>query len=130
LPADGQYWSPKVAATDGQLVFSLAQAFFGPTCTTELGADRCKNGFGTDEAGATSSVGYGQMTVAAASVSVVTVVAANGQNFAVDGTELAHLVNGGAPSSVAPTDFRYSAGPYLVTVSAGTVIAANEVSIG
>jgi hypothetical protein len=130
LPADGQYWSPKVVAKNGQLVFSLAQAFFGPTCTTELGADRCPNGFGTNEAGATSSAGYGQVTVAAASLSVVTVTAANGRNFAIDGTELAHLVDGGAPSASAPTDFRYSPGPYLVTVSAGGVTAANEVSVG
>jgi hypothetical protein len=130
LPADGQYWSPKIVAKDGQLVFSLAQAFFGPTCTTELGSDRCPNGFGTDEAGSTGSAGYGQVAVAAASLSVVTVTAASGQNFAIDGTELAHLVDGGAPSASAPTDFRYSPGPYLVTVSAGGVTAANEVAVG
>jgi hypothetical protein len=129
MPADGQYWATKVTVKDGQLVFTLAQAFFGPTCTKELGADRCPNGAGTNEADAPNPAGYGQFTDAPASLSTVTVFAANGQNYAIDGTELASLVDGGTPSAGAPTDFRYTPGPFLLTISSGGVDAANEVSL-
>ena len=60
---DGQYWATKVVVKDGQLVFSFAQAFFGPTCARELGADRCTNDFGTNEADAPNPAGYGTITI-------------------------------------------------------------------
>jgi hypothetical protein len=119
---DGQYWATNVTFTKNNgLEFSLAQAFFGATCTTELGADRCANGVGVDDSK------KGGVSIVPSGLTVVTVVAANGQNYAIDGTELARLITGGAPSPSAPTDYKYIAGPFLVTISGGGFTAANEI---
>jgi hypothetical protein len=119
---DGQYWATNVTFTKNNgLEFSLAQAFFGATCTAELGADRCANGVGVDESK------NGGVSIVPSGLTVVTVVAANGQNYAIDGTELARLITGGAPSASAPADYKYIAGPFLVTISGGGFTAANEI---
>jgi hypothetical protein len=119
---DGQYWATGVTySKNNGLEFELAQAFFGATCTTELGVDQCANGVGVD----TSK--KGGVSITPSGLPVVTVVAANGQNYAIDGTELAHLVTGGAPSALAPADFKYIPGPFLVTISGGAFTAANEI---
>jgi hypothetical protein len=119
---DGQYWATAVTfSKNNGLEFSLAQAFFGDTCTTELGADRCANGFGVDDS---KKAG---LSISPGGLPLVTVVAANGQNYAIDGAELARLVTGESPSASAPTDYKYIAGPFLVTVSGGTFTAANEI---
>jgi len=119
---DGQYWATGVTfSKNNGLEFSLAQAFFGATCTTELGADQCASGVGVDESK------KGGVSIVPSGLTVVTVVAANGQNYAIDGTELAHLITGGAPSASAPADYKYIAGPVLVTISGGTFTAANEI---
>jgi hypothetical protein len=119
---DGQYWATGVTySKNNGLEFELAQAFFGATCTTELGADQCANGVGVD------TTKKGGVSIVPSGLPVVTVVAANGQNYAIDGTELARLVAGGAPSASAPADYKYIAGPFLVTISGGTFAAANEI---
>jgi hypothetical protein len=119
---DGQYWATDVTVTTNNgLEFSLAQAFFGPACVSALGADKCTNGVGVDlnKKGAVSIVPSG--------LTDVTVVAANGQNYAIDGTELARLITGSAPSASAPADYKYIRGPFLVTISGGAFTAANEI---
>jgi len=122
VPKDGQYWATGVTVSKSNgLEFSLAQAFFGATCTTELGAAQCANGVGVDESK------KGGVSIVPSGLTVVTVVGANGQNYAIDGTELARLITGGAPSASAPADFKYIAGPFLVTISGGTFTAANEI---
>jgi hypothetical protein len=116
VPKDGQYWATNVTfAKNNGLEFSLAQAFFGATCTTELGADRCAEGVGVDESK------NGGVSIVPSGLTVVTVVAANGQNYAIDGNELSRLITGGAPSASAPADYKYIAGPFLVTISGGAV---------
>ena len=119
---DGQYWATDVTfSKNNGLEFSVTQAFFGATCTTELGADRCANGFGVDDS---KKVG---LSISAGGLPLVTVEAANGQNYAIDGTELARLITGESPSASAPSDYKYIAGPFLVTISGGAPTAANEI---
>ena len=119
---DGQYWATTLEATSSQLIFIVVQATFDASCTVAPTADGCSNGFAIEESPTA------KITAAPGQLTVVTVVAGNGQNYAIDGTELAGLVGGAAPSAKARIDFRYTAGPYLVTVSAGVVVAANEIA--
>jgi len=118
---DGQFWSPSVAVKDGQLVFALGQAFFGPTCTTELGAAACTGDMGVaDTLPAT-------VTLDPTGLASVSVVDTQHRNYAVTGAELAGLVGGAAPSSPAPATYAYHPYPFLLTVLAGAVVEAHQI---
>jgi hypothetical protein len=119
--ADGQYWSPSLGVAGDTLGFTLAQAFFGPTCEAELGADAC-----VDEPGVVDDPSA-EVSVAAADLSTVSVVSADRTNYAVTGAELATLAGGGAPSAEAPDGFTYVPYPFLVTVRDGVVVEARQI---
>jgi hypothetical protein len=119
--ADGIYWAGGLQLRNNTLVFTLTQAFFGATCTTELGADACANDFGVlDTRTATVTIAPGDLVS-------VTVVDAAQKNYAVTGAELATLVGGGKPAASAPADYRYIADPFLVTLAGGRVVEAEQV---
>ena len=120
-PNDGAYWAQNVTLKDGQLLFTLAQAFFGPACTAELGAQACTDDYGTTDEG------HGHVTVAPSDLRIVTVVDADRQNYAITGAELATLVDGGKPDATAPVGFSYLDDPFLLTVTGGVVVEAREI---
>lgn len=119
--ADGQYWAPALGVAGDQLGFTLAQAFFGPTCEAELGAEAC-----VDEPGVVDDPAV-EVSVAAADLATVSVVTADRTNYAVTGVELATLAAGGTPSSAAPDNFAYVPYPFLVTLRDGVVVEARQI---
>jgi hypothetical protein len=119
--ADGDYWAPSVAVEGDQLVFTIQQAFFGPGCAQELGAEACVDEPGVRDQPATS------LSVTSADLGSVTVVTADRKNYAVTGTELATLVSGGHPSAKAPPTFAFAPYPYLVTVRDGAIELVHQV---
>jgi hypothetical protein len=118
---DGQYWATTVGVDGDQLVFAVAQAFFGPACVAELGAAACE-----DEPGVLADPTV-EVSIASADLDAVSVVTADRTNYAVTGTELASVVAGGAPAAGAPAQFAYVPYPFLVTVRAGVVIEARQI---
>jgi hypothetical protein len=118
---DGEYWAVSVGVTGHELGFAFAQAFFGPACEAELGAAACADEPGVREQPAT------ELSVAAAELATVTVAAADRQNFAITGDELARLAGGGAPSSAAPDGYTYVPYPFLVSVRGGIVTEAHQI---
>lgn len=121
LPADGQYWAVSVTADGDRLRFDVGQAFFGPACVQELGADAC-----IDEPGLADEP-TAAIDVAAADLTSASVVAADRRNFAVTGEELLALVGGDDPAAEAPDDFTYVDYPYLLTLAGGSVTVANQI---
>jgi hypothetical protein len=119
--ADGDYWAPSVAVDGEQLVFTIQQAFFGPTCAEELGAEAC-----ADEPGVRDQPSA-VLSVASADLGSATVVSADRKNYAVTGTELATLVGGGRPAAKAPPNFAFVPYPYLVTVRDGAIELVHQV---
>lgn len=119
---DGVYWALPTADNDAEHIgFDVSQALFGPTCSSQLGADECPNDYGVVDDP------HGTITVAATDLEVVSVVSEDQQNYAVDGPELAALAGGKAPSATAPEGFAYVPFPFLLTVSNGTVTEARQI---
>jgi len=118
---NGQYWADLVSLHNGSLVFEVSQALFGPACEAVLDAARCLDGY------APVPDPHGPVTVPPGTLTIVSVAAADRQNFAVTSTELVQLLGGGAPSAPAPGGFRYSPYPYLLTVQHGVAVEAHQV---
>jgi hypothetical protein len=112
LPNDGQYWATKATVKDGQLVFTLGQAFFG-----------------TAEDYRTVDDGRASETVLPSRIVSASVVDASRQNYAITGVELANLVGGGKPAVAAPAGFVYQPDPFLLTVSSGAVTVVEQIWI-
>ena len=118
---DGQYWAIDAEYDGGIIRFTVVQALFGATCETELTPAQCQGGVG---------VLPGEPTVLNAepdTMSSVTVVGSNRQNYAVTGPELQHLVAGSDPASVAPDTYTYVPYPFLVTVRDGIVTTVHQI---
>ena len=118
---DGQYWAVEAKYRGGIIDFTVVQALFGATCETELSPADCPGGVGIVP-GPSAVLGAEPDTM-----SSVTVVGSNRQNYAVDGAELQHLVAGSLPSSEAPDEYAYVPYPFLVTVRNGIVTAVNQI---
>jgi hypothetical protein len=119
---DGQYWSEDVVVVDGfRLRFALSQAFFGPTCATQLSADACTGDHGlvTDPSR--------EIVVAPEGRAPISVAATDQKNYAVTADEIVNLVGGGTPSSDAPAGFAYHPYPYLLTVRTGEVVSMQQI---
>lgn len=120
---DGDYWAEATAVGSGVpfILFDLSQALFGQTCIDELGDAECADEYGV--------IGepHGTLTVLWDDLQSVTVVDKNRQNYAVPGWELASLIGGNPPSRSAPTDYRYLAYPFLVTVRDGTIVDVHQI---
>jgi hypothetical protein len=124
--ADGDYWG---TLQDGaplgefptRLSIRLVQAFFGPTCVAELGADSCDNDFGiVDDTTGTISVQTDQL----GAVSIVTV---DQRNYSISGAEFERLLVG-QPSDLRPDNVRFVRDfPFLVTTRDGTVVALAQI---
>lgn len=124
LVGDGAYWAELVdvdVAGEPAFTFDVSQALFAQACLDELGADGCPNDFGV------VAEPHLLVTAPASAVAGVTVAAENQQNFAITADELLRLAGGDAPSSAAPEGFAYVEFPYLLTVRAGTVVAASQI---
>ena len=122
-PADGDYWAPDAVAdtTSGTINFGLVQAFFGPMCTAELGAEQCDGDMGVRPE---PSITW---TASAANLTSISVVAENRQNYAVPGSELVSLLAGDPPGSRAPEGFALQQYPYLITIEAGVVTEVHQI---
>lgn len=120
---DGQYWAPEVTVdADGfRLHFTLAQAFFGPGCATELGADQCDG-----DAGVRTDPSR-DLLVAPEGRAPISVVDAKQNNYAVPADELVSLIAGNTPSADAPAGFVYAPFPYLLTVLNGEVVSIQQI---
>jgi hypothetical protein len=119
--ADGQYWAGGVRVDGDRLVFTIEQAFFGPACTTALGADECMSDYGVLEEPS------GELAVDPTGLTVVSVVADDQRNFSVPAAELVRLAGGGAPSAGAPADYRWVDFPFLLTVRNGAATEARQI---
>lgn len=118
---DGQYWS-EAAVVNGFLVtFTLSQAFFGPACEAELGADACTgdHGLRTDPTR--------DIVVATEGRAPISVVTEKRQNYAVTSDEIVNLIGGGAPSADAPEGFAYHPYPFLLTVRTNEVVSIQQI---
>ena len=118
---DGQYWAVDAAYDGGIIEFTVVLALFGATCETELSPVECPGGVG---------IVSGTPTVLGAepdTMSSVTVVGTNRQNYAITGAELQHLVAGSEPASEAPDDYSFAPYPFLVTVRNGIVTTVHQV---
>jgi len=122
-PADGDYWATSITSTDDglALVAQVGQALFDPTCTAELGADACAEGYAVVDTPAA------ELTIEPTDLVAVSVVASDRRNFAIDGAELLALVSGSAPNAGAPDDYTYASYPFLVTVRNGAVVEARQI---
>ena len=120
---DGQYWAPEVTVdADGfRLHFTLAQAFFGPGCADELGADQCD-----DDAGVRTDPSR-DFVVAPEGRAPISVVDEQQRNYAVPADELVSLIAGNEPSADAPTDYAYTGFPYLLTVLNGEAVSIQQI---
>jgi hypothetical protein len=118
---DGQYWAETAKAKDGSLVFELSQALFGPACEAVNGAAQCRDGY------AAVPDPHAPIMAGVSSIAIVSVVADDRQNYAVTGAELLHVVGGGAPTPPAPSSYRYSPFPFLLTVQHGAVVDAHQI---
>jgi hypothetical protein len=120
---DGDYWAMSITSTDDGLTLTaqVGQALFDPTCTTELGADACAEGFAVVDAPTA------ELTIEPDDLAAVSVVASDRRNFAVDGAELLALVSGSAPDAGAPDDYAYAPYPFLLTVRNGAVVEARQI---
>lgn len=120
---DGDYWATAIIAVDDgrSLAAQLTQALFDPTCTAELGTDACSAGFAVIDTPMT------ELSIDPTDLAVVSVVAEDRRNFAIDGTELLALVSGGVPATGAPDDYAYVAYPFLVAVRDGRVVEARQI---
>jgi hypothetical protein len=113
---DGEYWAvlthatPRSGSFDPVLTFELQQAEF-------------------DADGGVKVTEEPSRTVKAwpATVTVLTVVSAERQNYAVPMDELASLASGAAPSADAPVDYAYVDYPFLVTIMDGDVVEVHQV---
>ncbi|MEN9644500.1 MAG: hypothetical protein RL238_1169 [Actinomycetota bacterium] len=119
--ADGQYWATADGVDGDAVQFVLTQAFFGPTCEAELGADACDGEMGVVDDPSR------EITVTPVGVSPLTVVNEQRENFAVPADEFVRLVAGEAPSSSAPEGFAYQPFPFLVTVRGGNVVGLQQI---
>jgi hypothetical protein len=118
---DGQYWSEDVAVDGFRLRFTLSQAFFGPTCTTALGADACSGDHGL------VTEPSRQILVAAEGRAPISVATADRKNYAITADEIVNLVGGGPPSADAPEGFTYHPYPYLLTVRNDEVVSMQQI---
>ena len=120
LPA-GQYWATATGVDGPAVKFTLAQAFFGPTCVVALGQDACDGDVGVQDTPSRD------ILVAPTGVSPLSVVSEDRENFAVPADEFVRLVAGDAPSSDAPDGFAFQPYPFLVTVAAGNVTGIQQI---
>lgn len=118
---DGQYWSEAVVVNGLLLKFTLRQAFFGPACEAELGADACTGDHGLRTEPARD------IDVATEGRAPISVVTEKRQNFAVTSDEIVRLVGGNAPSADAPEGFVYRPYPYLLTVRTNEVVSIQQI---
>jgi len=118
---DGLYWSEAVTVNGFLLRFTLSQAFFGPACEAELGADACTgdHGLRTDPTR--------DIDVATEGRAPISVVTEKRQNYAVTSDEIVNLVGGGTPSADAPEGFAYHPYPYLLTVRTNEVVSIQQI---
>ena len=118
---DGQYWATATGVDGAAVQFVLTQAFFGPACEEELGADACDGEMGVVDDPSR------EIGVTMDGVSPITVVNEQRENFAVPGDEFVRLVAGEAPSADAPEGFAYQRYPFLVSVRGGNVTAVQQI---
>ncbi len=121
--ADGDYWATATGSDTlaGTVSFTLVQVFFGPACTAALGVDQCDGDMGVKSEPTLT------VTATAANLMSISVVAANRQNYAVPGSELASLVGGNPPGAQAPAEYTYQQFPFLVTGEGGVVTEAHQI---
>lgn len=119
--ADGQYWATANGVDREAVQFEITQAFFGPTCEDELGADACDGEMGVQY------LPSRDISVVLVGVDPLTVVNEQRENFAVPAEEFVRLVAGEAPSADAPEGFAYQPYPFLVTVLAGNVTGVQQI---
>lgn len=119
--ADGQYWATASGVEGDAVQFVLTQAFFGPACEEELGADACDGEMGVLDQ-PSRDIG-----VTPVGVSPLTVVNEQRENFAVPADEFVRLVAGEAPAATAPEGFAYQPYPFLVTVRGGNVVGIQQI---
>lgn len=121
--ADGDYWATALVTVDDgtRLSARIAQAVFEPTCTAELGAAACADGYAVID---TEVV---ELAIEPTELVAVSVVADDRRNFAIDGAELLALVSGAAPAAGAPDDYAFVAYPFLVAVRDGRVVEARQI---
>jgi len=119
---DGVYWAvPTGDGDDTHIGFDVSQALFGPTCVSVLGADECPNDYGVVDDP------HVVISASAADLQIVSVVADDHQNYAIDGAELAALASGKAPAAAAPDGYEYVPFPFLLTVTNGKVTEARQI---
>ena len=119
---DGDYWATEIIAVDGAgLAARIARALFDPTCTAELGAEACADGYAVIDAPAT------ELAIDPADLVAISVVDDDRRNFAIDGTELLALVSGAAPTAGAPDNYIFTAYPFLVAIRDGRVVEARQI---
>lgn len=124
---DGSYWGTVVGQGIGDvgeqyLMFRLTQAFFGDACTAEFGDDSCDNDIGTLE---TPS---GTMPLHVGAVRTTVSDPSTQQSYQVGSDVLFALVaNPTAPPAGAPADYLYAPFAYLVQVSGGQIVSAEQV---
>lgn len=119
---DGDYWATEIITVDGGgLAAQIARALFDPTCTTELGAEACADGYAVIDAPVT------ELAIDPSELVAVSVVDDDRRNFAIDGEELLALVSGAAPTAGAPDDYIFTAYPFLVAIRGGRVVEARQI---
>lgn len=123
---DGQYWTEGfgIGAEEGRLTATLVQAFFGPACVEELGADGCTTEPGVDDDPAI------EVVVDLAEVLLVSVVDDDRRNYSIPATELARLVAGEVPDPNAPEGYVFGDDPFLLTVRDGVVTEVAQIWVG
>ena len=121
---DGMYWAASVRITRAggtdTIELRITQAAFGPSCEQAGGTD-CANGY------AAVLEPHRDITSSPSDLRSTSVAAESRQNFAVTPPEWVRLVRGDAPSSTAPSEYRYAQFPYLVTVANGSVVELRQV---
>lgn len=123
---DGIYWGATQPGNITDVVtFDLTQAYFGEFCVAHFGdtaADDCANDFGV------VADPHGLLVVPAERLTVVSVAdAATQRNYSIDGAELARLVAGAPPAAGAPAGYSYTAFPFAITISGGTIVSATQI---
>lgn len=123
---DGQYWTEGFGIGDEEdrLTATLVQAFFGPACVEELGADGCTTEPGVDADPAVDVV------VDLTDVVLVSVVDDDRRNYSIPADEFARLVAGDAPDGRAPDGYTFTDDPFLLTVRDGVVTEVAQIWVG
>ena len=122
--ADGTYWGTVVGhgGSGPQFVtFKLTQAFFGEACTAQFGADGCDNDVATlEEPSGTMPmfISAGLLTVADPTTQ---------QSYVISGDMLVDLLSDPTGAGTLVPGYVYVPFPYLLHVTGGQIVSAEQV---